>query len=181
VNELKILVTGSSGFIGKNLIAELKNQNYNCIYEYDKNSSKEDLEHFTKNADFIFFGSNYPTKELIAKYNIDMNKVWIVGTKDFGNSNGIHYNRKIENYSNYRTEMKTGVLEENINLKKEWGKRYIDLINLVADSEGKVLVFSPDGKFLSQDTVHLTKFGAIYFAGLLESKLRKIFFDNFRT
>jgi hypothetical protein len=126
------------------------------------------------NADFIFFGSNYPTKELIAKYNIDMNKVWIVGTKDFGNSNGIHYNRKIENYSNYRTEMKTGVLEENLNLKKEWDKRYIDLINLVADSEGKVLVFSPDGKFLSQDTVHFTRFGAMFFARLLDSKLREI-------
>jgi len=65
VNELKILVTGSSGFIGKNLIAELKNQNYNCIYEYDKNSSKEDLEHFTKNADFIFHlaGINRPKDE----------------------------------------------------------------------------------------------------------------------
>jgi hypothetical protein len=72
--------------------------------------------------------------------------------------------------------MKIGVLESNLNLKKEWGEKYIDLISLVADSKGKVLVFSPDGKFLSQDTVHLTKFGAIYFAGLLESNLRKIFF-----
>jgi peptidoglycan/LPS O-acetylase OafA/YrhL len=182
-NKVKVLVLGNS--FGRDVANVLLESSFKDTIEVRysdlRSKSDDELKSRINNADFIFFGSNYPTKELIAKYNIDMNKVWIVGTKDFGNSNGIHYNRKIENYSNYRTEMKTGVLEENINLKKEWGKRYIDLINLVADSEGKVLVFSPDGKFLSQDTVHLTKFGAIYFAGLLESKLRKIFFDNFRT
>jgi hypothetical protein len=70
--------------------------------------------------------------------------------------------------------MKTGVLQNNLNLKKEWGEKYIDLIELIADSEGKVLVFSPDGKFLSQDTVHFTKFGALLFARLLDSKFREI-------
>ena len=30
---MKILVTGAKGFIGKNLIAELKNQKYTDIYE----------------------------------------------------------------------------------------------------------------------------------------------------
>jgi UDP-2-acetamido-2,6-beta-L-arabino-hexul-4-ose reductase len=32
---MKILVTGAKGFIGKNLIAELKNRKYTDIYEYD--------------------------------------------------------------------------------------------------------------------------------------------------
>ena len=105
-----------------------------------------------------------------------MNKVWIFGTKDFGNSNGIHYNRKIENYLNYRTPMKKGVLEYNMYLKNEWGDKYIDLISLIADSEGNVLVFSPDGKFLSQDTLHFTKFGAVYFAGLLKTTFEDIIF-----
>lgn len=136
--------------------------------------SEEDLKIRIKKADFIFFGSNYPTEQIIQKYNIDMSKVWIIGTKDFGNSNGIHYNRKIENYSTYRTYMKTGVLEKNQKLKKEWGIRYIDLIDLISDSEGRVLVFSPDGKFISQDTLHFTKFGAIFFAQLLDAKFREI-------
>ena len=175
-NKVKVLVLGNS--FGRDVANVLLESSFKDTIEvrYSDLISKSDDEFKSRinNADFIFFGSNYPTKELIAKYNIYMNKVWIVGTKNFGNSNGIHYNRKIENYSNYRTEMKTGVLEENINLKKKWGKRYIDLISLVADSEGKVLVFSPDGKFISQDTVHFTRFGAIFFARLLDFKLREI-------
>ena len=175
-NKVKVLVLGNS--FGRDVANVLLESSFKDTIEVRysdlRSKSDDELKSRINNADFIFFGSNYPNKELIAKYNIDMHKVWIVGTKDFGNSNGIHYNRKIENYSNYRTEMKTGVLEENINLKKEWGKRYIDLINLVADSKGKVLVFSPDGKFLSQDTVHFTRFGAMFFARLLDSKLREI-------
>jgi len=175
-DKVKVLVLGNSfGRDVANVIIESSfKDTIEVRYSDLKSKSDDELKSRINNADFIFFGSNYPTKELIAKYNIDMNKVWIVGTKDFGNSNGIHYNRKIENYSNYRTEMKTGVLEENLNLKKEWDKRYIDLIDLVADSEGKVLVFSPDGKFLSQDTVHFTKFGAMFFARLLNSRFREI-------
>jgi UDP-N-acetylglucosamine 2-epimerase len=32
---MKILVTGANGFVGKNLIAELKNLKYNEIFEFD--------------------------------------------------------------------------------------------------------------------------------------------------
>lgn len=175
-DKVKVLVLGNS--FGRDVANVLLESSFKDTIEvrYSDLASKSDdeLKSRIKNADFIFFGSNYPTKELIAKYNIDMNKVWIIGTKDFGNSNGIHYNRKIENYSNYRTSMKTGVLENNLNLKKEWGEKYIDLIGLIDDSAGKVLVFSPDGKFLSQDTVHFTKYGAMLFARLLDSKFREI-------
>jgi UDP-2-acetamido-2,6-beta-L-arabino-hexul-4-ose reductase len=59
---MKILVTGSNGFIGKNLIAELRNQNYHDIYEYDKDSSLEDLNRFSKDCEFVFHlaGVNRP-------------------------------------------------------------------------------------------------------------------------
>jgi hypothetical protein len=174
--KIKILVLGNS--FGRDVVNILLESSFKDAIEvrYSDLVSKSDheLKSRVKNADFIFFGSNYPSKDLIKKYNIDLNKVWIVGTKDFGNSNGIHYNRKIRNYSNYRTTMKSGVLENNLNFKKEWGEKYIDLIILVADSKGKVLVFSPDGKFLSQDTVHLTKFGALFFSRLLDTKFREI-------
>ena len=33
---MKILVTGAKGFIGKNLVAELKNRKYMDIFEYAK-------------------------------------------------------------------------------------------------------------------------------------------------
>lgn len=62
---MKILVTGAKGFIGKNLIAELKNRKYNEIYECDINTTEQELEEYTKNCEFVFHlaGVNRPEKE----------------------------------------------------------------------------------------------------------------------
>jgi UDP-2-acetamido-2,6-beta-L-arabino-hexul-4-ose reductase len=59
---MKILVTGAKGFIGKNLIAELKNQNYNDIFEYSKETETALLDKYCKEADYIFHlaGVNRP-------------------------------------------------------------------------------------------------------------------------
>jgi len=51
---MKILVTGSKGFIGKNLIYELRNQKYNDIYEVDRETSLIYLENYCKDCDFVF-------------------------------------------------------------------------------------------------------------------------------
>ncbi len=62
---MKILITGSNGFVGKNLSAALqniKNGKNRChpelkideIYLYDIGSSPEDLDFACKNADFVF-------------------------------------------------------------------------------------------------------------------------------
>lgn len=61
---MKILVTGAKGFIGKNLVAQLKNikdkklkefpLDISEIYEYDIDSSPSDLDDFCRNADFVF-------------------------------------------------------------------------------------------------------------------------------
>lgn len=60
-----ILVTGASGFIGKNLIANLKLDNNNSILEYDKSNNASDLDAFIKKADFIYHlaGVNRPRSE----------------------------------------------------------------------------------------------------------------------
>ena len=61
---MKILVTGAKGFVGKNLIAELnnirlgkaKNKNFTddlTIYEYDIDTSKELLDVYTRDCDFV--------------------------------------------------------------------------------------------------------------------------------
>ncbi|MFZ2537721.1 MAG: NAD-dependent epimerase/dehydratase family protein, partial [Oscillospiraceae bacterium] len=51
---MKILVTGAKGFIGKNLITGLYNKGYNTIYQYDTDTSEEQLDFFIENCDFIF-------------------------------------------------------------------------------------------------------------------------------
>jgi UDP-2-acetamido-2,6-beta-L-arabino-hexul-4-ose reductase len=61
---MKILVTGAKGFVGKNLCAQLKNirdgkaRNYGVtiteVYEYDLDSTPEELERWCAEADFVF-------------------------------------------------------------------------------------------------------------------------------
>ncbi|MGL4694361.1 polysaccharide biosynthesis C-terminal domain-containing protein [Enterococcus larvae] len=59
---MKILVTGANGFLGKNLIAELRNQEFNNIFSFDLDTPDEDLDRFCKEADFVFHlaGINRP-------------------------------------------------------------------------------------------------------------------------
>ena len=62
---MKILVTGAKGFVGKNLVENLKNirdgknrtrlgLQISEIFEYDLNSSPEELDHYCRKADFVF-------------------------------------------------------------------------------------------------------------------------------
>lgn len=49
---MKILITGSKGFIGKNLIAELSKKDYQ-LCEFDIDSDIELLDEYTKDCDFV--------------------------------------------------------------------------------------------------------------------------------
>jgi len=62
---MNILVTGAKGFLGKNLIAELKNRNYKNIKEFDIDTKPDLLDQFCKEADFVFHlaGVNRPKKQ----------------------------------------------------------------------------------------------------------------------
>lgn len=62
---MKILVTGAKGFIGKNLIAELKNRKYNDIFEYDKETDSALFDKYCKESDFVFHlaGVNRPKEQ----------------------------------------------------------------------------------------------------------------------
>lgn len=62
---MKILVTGAKGFVGRNLVAQLHNISDGkarwytvdgdiTVYEYDLDSTPEELEVYCKNADFVF-------------------------------------------------------------------------------------------------------------------------------
>ena len=66
---MKILVTGAQGFIGKNLIAELKNCGYNDIFEFDIDTDPALLVDYTQQCEFVYHlaGVNRPqdTKEFM--------------------------------------------------------------------------------------------------------------------
>ena len=89
---MKILVTGAKGFIGKNLIAELKNQKYNDIYEYDMESTLDDLEQYTKDCDFVFHlaGINRPKDDIeFLKGNFGFTSVLLDNLKKHNNKASI--------------------------------------------------------------------------------------------
>lgn len=71
---MKILVTGAKGFVGKNLVAQLNNiKDGKCradikvdeVFEYDINSTPEELDAYCREADFVFnlAGVNRPKEQ----------------------------------------------------------------------------------------------------------------------
>ncbi|PWU67170.1 capsular polysaccharide biosynthesis protein CapF [Gracilibacillus dipsosauri] len=62
---MKILITGSNGFIAKNLIAELRNRQYNDLLLFNRDNNLDDLFDYCNEADFIFHlaGVNRPKEE----------------------------------------------------------------------------------------------------------------------
>jgi len=73
---MRILVTGAKGFVGKNLCAQLNNikdgkarcygdVTVEAVYEYDLDSTLEQLDKYCKNADFVFnlAGVNRPQNQ----------------------------------------------------------------------------------------------------------------------
>ena len=185
-DKVKILVFGNSfGRDITNILLEYDIQENFQISYFDiaRTYRDEGLKNRIEEADIIFIAAfEFMGKEWISnieyryQFKIDQNKIWTFGIKDFGTHNGIHYHSISEDtdFVNYRTKIKAGVIELNEMLKSEWETRYIDLISPVIDTKGEVLVFTPEGKFLSPDTVHLTEEGAKYYAKILQYKLSEI-------
>lgn len=73
---MKVLVTGAKGFVGKNLVAQLNNikdgkarcygdLKVDAVYEYDIDSTIEEIDAFCKDCDFVFnlAGVNRPQNQ----------------------------------------------------------------------------------------------------------------------
>ena len=86
---MKILVTGAKGFIGKNLIAELKNRKYDDIFEFDKETDPILLDRYCKEADFVFHlaGVNRPKEQAeFMEGNFGFTSELLEGLKKYNNT-----------------------------------------------------------------------------------------------
>lgn len=123
-------------------------------------------------ADIIFCSEC--TRASAETLGLDVSKTWVVGTKNFGTSNGIFFNKRSSEHNSQRTRMENQYYELNSQLQNEWGDHYLNYITKVMDKKGTMPVYTPDGKFISQDARHLTQAGAKYFATLFNEALSEI-------
>lgn len=85
---MKVLITGSNGFISKNLISFLSLNKEIEIYKYNRDSTLEDLYKYTRDCDFVYHlaGVNRP-KDIsdFEKDNVDFTKVLLTMLKENNN------------------------------------------------------------------------------------------------
>lgn len=96
---MKILVTGAKGFVGRNLVAQLKNiqegkakcygdLTVSAVYEYDIDSTPEELDAYCQECDFVFnlAGINRPqNQEEFMQGNFGFASTLLDTLKKYGN------------------------------------------------------------------------------------------------
>ena len=107
---MNILVTGAKGFVGKNLVENLKNIrdgknrtrpeiHIDEIYEYDLDNTQEDLEQFCQKCDFVFnlAGVNRPENpEDFKKGNFGFASTLLETLKKYGNKSPVMLSSSIQ-------------------------------------------------------------------------------------
>jgi peptidoglycan/LPS O-acetylase OafA/YrhL len=165
--KLKILVVGNSFARDfANILLESKYSDVieiSYVFNYDDPRTMKRMQ----SADLVFLSTF--DKNNINISEIDLEKVYCIGTKNFGSNNGIFYNYKGKDYYEQRTPMIKGTLDLNNSLKTQWENNFIDLIGYVIDENNKMPVFTPDHRFISQDCSHLVQAGAQYYSVLIEN------------
>lgn len=139
---MNILITGSKGFIGKNLIAELKNikdgkakgygfsQNL-VLCEYDVDSVPELLDDYCRNADFIFHlaGVNRPKDQAeFMEGNLGFTSILLNTLKKCGNACPIMFSSSIQ-----------ATLDNDYGISKKAGEEL--LFNYGKETGAEVYVF----------------------------------------
>ena len=90
---MKILVTGAKGFVGKNLCAQLNNikdgkarcygdVTVDDVFEYDLDSTHEELDQWCKEADFVFnlAGVNRHARRYLADSGLPKERTYVTGS-----------------------------------------------------------------------------------------------------
>lgn len=171
-NKPKWFVIGNSvarDFV--NIISESKMKELVEVSYSNPNTYQKSLDRFSQ-ADYVFI-ANLPLNdsfvEEVRSHCPQKTKVFIVGEKNFGECNGQIYRHRFEtNFHDMTTEIDEEYLKKNRQFKAKYRDGFIDMIEFVRQPNGNVKVFTNDGRFISQDCIHLTKAGAQYYATLID-------------
>lgn len=129
------------------------------------------------NADYIIFASG-PTAETASCILDRVNEmqeritvpVIVIGTKNFGwNNNAVMLLDASVRYS-YRTPPLETAREDNEVGRRTFSRHmFVDIMEMLDDEQGRVPVFTPTRKFISQDRQHLTMAGSEFVGALIFS------------
>ena len=176
-DKLKVLVVGNS--FARDWVNVLLESRFAADLELSYVSdpySHKSLSRRAQAANIVFVST--PSRDAVESLEIPVEKLWAVGTKNFGASNGVFYNYQGSDYYEQRTRMESRYLGENEMMDSEWGDRYLNLVEKVLANDNTVPIFTPSRHFISQDCRHFTKSGAQYFASLFEQDLAPIFAES---
>lgn len=118
-----------------------------------------------RNADYVFIFGDPDKIPAYVFENIDKERIYGIGTKNFGDSNGVIYRKRHSpEYFNQSFQPHKEYKELNDLWAKKWGTHYINLFEMSLLDNGETRIFTPDHKYMSQDCEHLTQAGAQFFA-----------------
>lgn len=176
----RILVLGNSfarDFVNMGIAAGAFTANqlsYGEINECDPLSAKRYA--LVRQADFVVMGSgingtDYPNclvdlaREL---RGVTKAPVILLGTKGFGwNNNAVMLLDPAQRYAYRAHPLPDLVAADRKAARLLAADNYVSIFALISDAQGRVPVFTPDHKFISQDRKHLTKAGAAYIGRIL--------------
>lgn len=158
------------------LESNLKNQieiSYEQIYE-----TKPSIYSLISKADRVYFSDSLSQryKTLLIQQGLDLQNIYILGEKYFGKNMGIHYSpfNKDHHYYGQKTHIPEKIIARNNIIKSQYKDHFVDFLEVSMNDSNEVSIFTPDKKFISQDTRHLTKAGAIYYSILFKSHIDHI-------
>ncbi len=124
-------------------------------------------------ADYVVLGSPPDTLACFRRdaevfEKLGATRLVVIGIKNFGwNMNAVMRLDESVRYS-YRAEVLEEARAENADAVRTLpAESFVNLIAILADENGRVPVFTPDRKIISQDREHLTKAGAAYVGRLM--------------
>ena len=169
--KLKILASGNSFM--RDWVNVILESNYkdsvDIVYCYGIKDCSLDI---IKQADIIFILSSVRANMLPQDFYENLkegSKILAVGLKYFGESNGnVYACRFTDGYHQMKVTVSDDFLKSYKEDKAYWGGQYIDMMKPVLDENRQVPVFTPEGKFISQDCHHLTKAGAQLYSRLID-------------
>lgn len=132
-----------------------------------------DVSERVRNADVVFYTTSGDFLEFPEYLSASSGegKLFVVGTKYFGNSNGQVYARRYEkDYFDATVEILLEYLVRNERQQKEYGDHFVDMIAALQVKPGVMPVFSDEKKYISQDCRHFTRGGARYAAKRIDVK-----------